>query len=292
MAKLRPFASRLMVAGAGLSVLFTLLSPESSAPLTFLPRLLFWTLHTAIGLGAAVLSARLILALRPHTRDWLVVLLSGVGGVLLFAPLAVGIETLFSLGELDGDNDVMDRLAESSLVLAILVEAIEMAPPYLAAWLLINLEPVRKVFERSGASPGNTGDTTATTKPDSLSEDVTAAMSPEARAFLERLPPAIGTELVSVSSDLHYLNVTTRLGHAMMLGSLQEVEEAFSDQGLRVHRSHWVFLDSVVSLSKTGKGWFLHLVGGQRVAVSRRRRSDVIRQLGEDFVKRDTTASH
>ncbi len=293
MAVLRPFASRIVAAGAGLSLLFTLLAPESSAPLTFLPRLLFWILHIGIGLGAAVLVARLLLAARPLTTDWLVVVLSGLGGVVLFAPLAIGIESLFPVGGIDGDNDFMDQLARSSLVMAMVVEAIEMAPPYMAAWLLINLEPVRAVVTRRRpprvAEPGQTGRTDDSIPVGPAADD---ARPPEMQAFLDRLPPIIGAEMICVSSDLHYLNVVTRKGQAMILGSLTELEDAFGDKGLRVHRSHWVHVDSVTSLSKTGKGWYLNLVGDNRVPVSRRKRNEITDRLGEDFLrKQDVTAS-
>ncbi|MDJ0918091.1 MAG: LytTR family DNA-binding domain-containing protein [Woeseiaceae bacterium] len=286
MAVLRPFASRIVAAGAGLSLLFTLLAPESSAPLTFVPRLVFWVLHIGIGLSAAVLVAKALLAVRPSTKDWVVVVMSGLGGVVLFAPLAIGIESLFPLGGFDGDNDFMEKLARSSLAMAIVVEALEMTPPFMAAWLLINLEPVRAVITNARTAKATEPEATVTERQGDAGEGASAdACSPEMQAFLDRLPPIIGTDIVCVSSDLHYLNVTTRQGQAMILGSLQELEDAFGDQGLRVHRSHWVYIDAVVSLSKSGKGWFLNLVGENRVPVSRRKRNEIAGRLGEDFLK-------
>ncbi len=286
MAVLRPFASRIVAAGAGLRVLFTLLAPESSAPLTFWPRLVFWVLHIGIGLSAAVLVARVLLAVRPSTRDWVVVVMSGMGGVVLFAPLAIGIESLFPLGGFDGDSDFMEKLAQSSLAMAIVVEAIELTPPFMAAWLLINLEPVRAVITQARQPKTAESAITAANANRDTDEGATADVySPETQAFLDRLPPIIGADMVCVSSDLHYLNVTTRQGQAMILGSLQELEDAFGDEGLRVHRSHWVYVDAVTSLTKSGKGWFLNLVGENRVPVSRRKRNEIASRLGEDFLK-------
>ena len=267
-------------------MLFTLLAPESSAPLTFLPRLVFWVLHIGIGLTAAILVARALLAVRPNTKDWVVVVMSGVGGIVLFAPLAIGIESLFPLGGYDGDNDFMEKLARSSLAMAVVVEAIELTPPFMAAWLLINLEPVRAVITDVRSSKATESETTVKNGNGAPDADVIAnACPPEAQAFLDRLPPIIGADMVCVSSDLHYLNVTTRQGQAMILGSLQELEDAFGDKGLRVHRSHWIYVDAVISLSKSGKGWFLNLVGGNRVPVSRRKRNEIAGKLGEDFLK-------
>lgn len=273
-------------------MLFTLLAPESSAPLTFLPRLVFWVLHIGIGLTAAVLVARALLAVRPNTKDWVVVVLSGIGGVVLFAPIAIGIESLFPTGGFDGDNDVMEKLARSSLAMAVVVEAIELTPSFMAAWLLINLEPVRAVITHAGTPKVTESEAPVPNGNGAPDEPATAdAYPPETQAFLDRLPPIIGADMVCVSSDLHYLNVTTRQGQAMILGSLQELEDAFGDKGLRVHRSHWVYVDAVTSLSKSGKGWFLNLVGEKRVPVSRRKRNEIAGRLGEDFVKHQEAGS-
>lgn len=290
MALLRPFASRLVASWFGLSLLFTLLSPEASEPLRFFPRAVYWGLHIGIGLAAGLLVARVVLQLRPHTRDWLVVVLAGIGGIVLFAPTALGLEFLFATGAADADNDALARLARSSLLFAVVVEAIELAPPYLAAWLLINLEPVRSAFGMRAVARPVVADRPEAIElpekqePDGADGETVRAGQAAGRAFLDRLPPIIGTALVCVSSDLHYLQVVTRQGQAMILGSLQEVEEAFGEHGLRVHRSHWVHVDAVVSLSKSGKGWFLNLVNGHRVPVSRRKRADIIERLGEDFL--------
>ena len=161
-----------------------------------------------------------------------------------------------------------------------------MTPPYMAAWLLINLEPVRAAITHARSPKAPESELTNSNRKGDPSDDATAeACPPEAEAFLDRLPPIIGVDMVCVSSDLHYLNVTTRQGRAMILGSLQELEDAFGDEGLRVHRSHWVYVDAVTSLSKSSRGWFLNLVGGNRVPVSRRKRNEIAGRLGEDFLK-------
>ena len=107
------------------------------------------------------------------------------------------------------------------------------------------------------------------------------------RCLLEQLPEALGTDVVLLTSDLHYLQVRTRLGRAMILGALREVEAAFGDAGIRVHRSHWVLLDAVTRLRQSGNGWLVELVDGHKLPVSRRKRREVSERLGRDFVRED-----
>ncbi|MFK8014268.1 MAG: LytTR family DNA-binding domain-containing protein [Gammaproteobacteria bacterium] len=275
------FTWRLVATGVALTVLFTVMAPQSSAPLTAWPRFLFWAMHIGLGLLTAALAAHVLLKLAPGMRDWRVVLFSGLVGVFLFAPLALTIESFFPVFSADADNDWADRLAATSWVAAVLIEALEMAPSYLAAWVVINLKPINDAWRRASL---------ATRSPASDSvQDVPAEPDP-GNVFVQRLPPAVGTHIVAVTSDLHYLQVTTRAGQATLLGALKEVEEAFGDEGLRVHRSHWVHREAVVRLRKAGSGWQLELNGGHRVPISRRKRSEVIAILGEDFVRESSAA--
>ncbi|MEO0576225.1 MAG: LytTR family DNA-binding domain-containing protein [Pseudomonadota bacterium] len=279
-AQLGPFAQRLIITGAALTALFAVIAPESSEPLTLLPRTLFWALHISLGLAAAVFAARFLVQRYVSLRDWRLVVASGLCGALIFAPIAVGLESLFPLAP-DGPADSWaDRFAATSTVGAVLIEAIELIPPYLTAWLLINLESI---------SPALRAQVDANADSDTEEEPSSAAALRHAEkrnSIQERLPPAIGRDIVAISSDLHYLQVMTRAGRATILGSLAEVDTCFGDAGLRVHRSHWVLLDAVVRLRKSGNGWQLDLAGNHSVPVSRRRRTEVLQLLGDDFVRK------
>ncbi len=264
-----PFGRRVIAAVAGLTLLFAVLAPAASEPLGFGGRLLFWLLHIACGLATALLAARAMVASLPVPRDWRLILFSGAAGILLFAPAAWFLETLFPVVEEWPDGDWSDEWGAAGVAAAMLVEGVELAPSYLAAWFLVNLEPLMLPFRAAR---------------DADPEPREPAPPHDAReAFLERLPAAIGTELTAVSSDLHYLQVHTRHGHAMILGSLQEVEDAFGEDGLRVHRSHWVMAERVVRLRQKGSQLYAEVEGGQRVPVSRRRRAAITARLGRDF---------
>lgn len=303
-----PFAQRIGLTTVGLALLFAFLAPAASEPLGFGARLVFWALHIGIGLGLCELAAEGLLAVSPGLRDWRLVVLSGLLGVVLFAPIAYGLEFLFPVGEQGGpDTDVAGWLASGSLLGAIAVEALELAPPFLATWLVINSEPIAAALRRDDGGPSSRSFTlskgAAASAPDGASMDepdrhtgidaaeatpaVPVDTGDDGARFLARLPRAIGTDVLAVSSDLHYLQVRTRLGRAMILGALREVEAAFGDAGLRVHRSHWVHLDAVARLRQSGNGWLVELVDGQSLPVSRRKRREVSERLGRDFVRED-----
>lgn len=105
-----------------------------------------------------------------------------------------------------------------------------------------------------------------------------------AESLLDRLPLAIGRQLLSITSDLHYLQVVTRRGRATVLGSLAEVEAELGARGLRIHRSHWVALDAVRRLRRSAQGWRCELHDGRSLPVSRRRAAEIKQRLGTDFV--------
>lgn len=296
-----PFARRIFGIGVALTVLFAVMAPASSAPLTFIPRLLYWALHIGLGLAAVGLAATLLMQHVAGLRDWRFVLLSGLVGVVLFAPIAYGLESLFQVSAGAPDDDWADQFARTSVLAAIAVEAFEMAPSFLAAWVVINFGPFDDALRnlRSIATASAEQDERDSGPVEILSIEPAmsqAAGAPAVRpdepgnAFLDRLPPAVGRRVLSVSSDLHYLQVITDDGEAMLLGALKELDEAFGDAGLRVHRSHWVHLDAVVRLHKSAGGWQLEMRGGHRVPISRRKRSTVVALLGEDFVRAATAA--
>ncbi len=286
-----PFAQRIVLTIVGLTLLFAFLAPEASEPLGFVGRLVFWLLHIGIGLGLCELAAAGWLKLAPRVRDWRLVALSGITGVVLFAPIALGLELLFPVGAQGGaDSDLAAGIASGSLLGAIVIEGIELAPPFLATWLVINTEPIAAALRRDDGGPSSrsftlTAQDIEPAEPEAESDD-TAGDAPAA-AFMARLPRAIGTDVLAVSSDLHYLQVSTRLGRAMILGALREVDDAYGDAGIRVHRSHWVHLDAVARLRQSGDGWLVELVNGQKLPISRRKRREVSERMGRDFVRDD-----
>ena len=83
-------------------------------------------------------------------------------------------------------------------------------------------------------------------------------------------------DLVSVSSQDHYVKVKTRGGEELIRARLSDLTAQLDCQnGIQPHRSHWVTRGSVVKMAAQGGGKCLELVDGSHVPVARGRIADV-----------------
>jgi len=107
---------------------------------------------------------------------------------------------------------------------------------------------------------------------------------PELDVFIDSLPAAIGQDIIAASSDLHYINVHTTKGKALVLGSLKYVAEVFGDEGMMTHRGRWIIKRHVERV-KLGKDTAYCLMSnGLRVPISRSRRKTVSNEFGRGAV--------
>ena len=86
---------------------------------------------------------------------------------------------------------------------------------------------------------------------------------------MRRIPPRLGTALLSLSAEDHYVRVTTREGSDLVLCRLSDaVAELAPALGERVHRSWWVAKEAVASVERQNGKVSLALVNGETVPVS------------------------
>ncbi|HEU4853634.1 MAG TPA: LytTR family DNA-binding domain-containing protein [Telluria sp.] len=98
----------------------------------------------------------------------------------------------------------------------------------------------------------------------------TPAASPQPPAFLSRIPAHLGTELLALGAEDHYLRIVTARGSDLILMRLGDaLKELHPDSGLQVHRSWWVSLDAVRSIRREGGRMGLVLSNGNEIPVSR-----------------------
>ena len=94
--------------------------------------------------------------------------------------------------------------------------------------------------------------------------------------FLKRIPARLGTELVSLQAQDHYLEVTTTKGHDLILMRLSDAEaELAGYPGMRVHRSWWVARAGVDGIETAGDRMTIRLSSGAVAPVSRANRTRV-----------------
>ena len=89
-------------------------------------------------------------------------------------------------------------------------------------------------------------------------------------ALLARLPSSKRAPIVSLSAVDHYVQVTTTKGAELVLIRLTDaIAETQPTDGLRIHRSHWVARDHVVSATRGAGKATVHLNDGRSLPVSR-----------------------
>jgi hypothetical protein len=321
-------------------MLFAVIGPSNTAGLPIWQAWLHWFFHVGTGLSlvlvVAVLCGRNVrLCTLPV---WMFLLLTGLLGALLFAPVALWLEGWLPQSP-DLDDDALDRWAAGAGVRPYIAEFLQLLPSYMLCWFLINTRPLLSMrgfwpltrAEAATADRASRADavedasrvdrsdwTTATRESpapmqvgpgngaaldladgdgidaaqnergeihsDAYPVERNAQIESEGPAILERLPPAVGSEVMSASAELHYLEIVTTKGRATLLGRLSQLENEMGGIGLRIHRSHWVSLSHVRRVFRSQRGWLCELRDGRRLPIARRRLPEVQDRLGRDFV--------
>jgi hypothetical protein len=248
--------------GAFLAVLFALLGPQGSTNLGLAARLLQWTLQVAIPLSLLIGTHLLLSRISAFDRlnPWIKLSISGVFGSMLFAPLALTLDFIF------GVDDWSQVHTLNQLYLLLLDETLGVLFPVTLVWLGINAP---RVLGLDFSKPGTN---LATSQEHVAEED-----NKERREGLwNLLPDEIGSDVLYLMSELHYLRVVTTRGSTLVLYNLSDaISELPLDSGLQPHRSYWVAKKHISKLHKHDGKSYLQLSDGKQVPVSRRRLSVV-----------------
>jgi hypothetical protein len=276
-----PLGRSIAIVGALLVMTFVVIEPEASRGLGVAARTVFWVIHVGLALVSLYAASWLVLPHMMHSLPaWLVLLVAGAGGALLVAPVSYLVEEALpaSLRPLEDDDGWLDVFASRGWWQAIAAEFLQLAPATLSFWMIINLPffAHRRSFD-GGRDPDGTG----STKPVDLDKAEAGRYAESARAaFISRLPESLGTNVIAISSDLHYLHVYTDLGRCMILGSLQQAADSMGEAGLRVHRAHWVARRAIVKIVRNGQQWYCLLSNDLKIPISRRNKSTVAGWFG------------
>ncbi|WP_163850156.1 LytTR family DNA-binding domain-containing protein [Pseudooceanicola aestuarii] len=88
-------------------------------------------------------------------------------------------------------------------------------------------------------------------------------------ALHRRLPPELGQDLVSISMQDHYAELTTTRGaHLVLLRLSDALAEAAGLPGQRLHRSHWAVTAHLVMLRRNQGRYWVDLSDGRSLPVS------------------------
>jgi hypothetical protein len=211
---------------------------------------------------------------------WLVLLLAGTGGALLVAPVSYLVEQALplTLRPLKDEDEWLHVFASRGWWQAIAAEFVQLAPETLGFWMIIN---VPFLAHRRSFGDARDPNVAGSAEPVDLDKAEAGRYAESARAeFISRLPESVGTNVIAISSDLHYLHVYTDLGRCMILGSLQQAADSMGEAGLRVHRAHWVARRAIVKIVKNGHQWYCLLSNDLKIPISRRNKSTVAGWFG------------
>ena len=268
--------------GLALWVFVMALMPDPGFMAPWLWMALFWALQ--IGVGLTILQTILYLMSRVDSKGrmplWSLVAMSGLCGSVVLAPIywliGEGLMQQFMGFAETIDTDEL-RSVERTLGWAALVEEwLEISGPVIAGWALISwprlqglLPPLVQKTNRSVDEPLA-----------ALSQDP-KVIEVSVRSWREALPKELGDDVMAVKSELQYLRVWTTRGAALVLGSLQEVEDEEGSAGMRVHRSWWINARHVRTVRRRGEAAICELSDGREVPISRRRKADAIARFGD-----------
>ncbi|MEX0304944.1 MAG: LytTR family DNA-binding domain-containing protein [Leisingera sp.] len=237
----------------------TLFTPLSTAGLSFVPAALLWMIHlfasTQFVLGIAALAVRLQIAM-----PWPWVL--GILGLpFLLAPVSLVVDGWFDGSPLAGHSG----RAGASLLAEFGAIAL---PSMFCAALSVML-----ALRVAGLS-----------RPQQPAPPVEPVSIPEAelrlRQVLPLVPHSLGNDLVRVEAQDHYVKVVTAQGNVTIKQGFSECVGALEPfLGVQCHRSHWIRFKHVKSVKRAGSAYVCLMEDGSEVPVSRRRYSELKRQL-------------
>lgn len=177
------------------------------------------------------------------------------------------------------DGDLLDLFEEQGVWQGILAEFAEDGPQVLLVWMALNLALLRSKFVYNGPQ-GPDEDGHGGNEVD-VEKDEAGKYAEQVRSeFMADIPQSLGTNVLAISSDLHYLHVYTELGNCMILGSLQRAADALGEDGMLVHRAHWVSRHAIVKIVKDGQQWYCLLSNELKIPISRRKKSSVAGWFG------------
>ncbi|WAJ72279.1 LytTR family DNA-binding domain-containing protein [Catenovulum adriaticum] len=273
-----PLKSGFALTALGLTILFTLMEPESSDGLDFFQRLLFWFLQiTAALLGLMFASYVTTKMPQKHFPLYFLLLVSGLLGAVLVSPIFASIDYWFP-GLEDEPDSRIDMLDQQGPIYRVISEFLEVTPGIITIWFLINIPLLLNVTyklptEKNNPPPQN--------NPRQTENELEIEKLKKLRTeFYDRLPVALGLDIISISSELHYVNVKMTKGNTLILGALNQIAEVLDDEGVLIHRSHWVHKNHVFRVHISGNKAWCEMSNGARLPISRSKRKLVKSYFG------------
>lgn len=255
---------RQLLAILGLGVFFGLAGPFGTYPdLVTTTRYIYWIGLLLIGYLNVLIVAHAFQAmplLKKAPEIFMVILIALVSAIPTTFVVAWA-ESLLRLGR----AVPFESLPELYMSVA--------AVQILAVVLLMKNTPFWQSFlftpRQESAGESNNGPADSPHLNDSLPADFPSPPSLTS-SFHRRLPASLGTELLALEAEDHYVRVYTRLGSGLILLRLSDaLAELDRAAGCQVHRSWWVAYKAVTHITREQNRITLHLANNVEIPVSR-----------------------
>lgn len=231
-----------------LGSMFAFVVPDDDLKNGWLLHALHWQIQTVVPMLIAIIAHRLLSnsTLIKKLSPWLKLLLSGTVASLLFTPIALFSDTFFAYEKLT-----------NPYIIELFDEFLAIAPPIIVFWVAINI-PFFYGWRLHKEDLQNDG------------HDKNEVKNKHQANFYKLIPEEIHGELLFLKSELHYLQVVTNKGKALILYSLKNaISEVQEKDGFQPHRSFWVHRPYITSLEKNGREGRITMSDGTTIPVSR-----------------------
>lgn len=232
----------------GIGVLLAMLGPFGSFAMPFALRLAYWLVVSVVGyvcyvpIVTAILRAGDALLL-PHWISWI--------GAMLLATLPMTAIIILAAQFPD-----LGRWPSLEASFAVYLQVLVIGG--FVALLLLLVEGYSGARQPPLAVP-------PTSPPAPPLIDATARAG-----FLDRLPAELGSDLIALEMEDHYVRAHTALGSDLVLMRMRDaVGELGGIEGLQIHRSWWVARHAVSGVRRDGRNIRLVLDTGIEAPVSR-----------------------
>lgn len=264
-----------LFSSVALICIFAWMEPAETSGIGLWKGLLFWAVQISILIPLLISVQHLAshhVTPKSPLAPWIQTALSGVVASLLFAPIALYLDVLFGIPESDPSASILVELIE---------ETSGVVFPVTITWLALNAPWIFQLdFSKRNAQ-------VAIQRREREAELPSSEVVLPTR-FLQELRSHTAGDLISISSELHYVRVVTTDNEVMFLYNLRDaIEQLPVDAGVQIHRSHWVSRTHIKELRRKNGNSECVLSNGRKLPVSRRKYSEVKDILEPDLSPSD-----
>lgn len=270
-----------------LVITFTLMQPVSAGGMNFPLRFLFFSLHIFPTVYVAWKASGWLFnqTFCSKVSPWILLAIAGAISGVFLAPFSVFLEIIF--GVVDYSVVPPKKLDYSmlSFTTELKQEWFAVVPKTTIFWPLINAmltwelankeTETEENFYRENIENSATNEIIYSELTTSKNNTVNTQVS---SSFINLLPNNIGSDIIYLRSEEHYLKVATVSGEGLIFYGLSNAIrdlERLGIEGFHVHRSYWVSRKHILRIEIESNGAFALMSNNRTIPISRRRVKEI-----------------